>query len=122
MKYKTYKELPVWQEAHKYVLNVYKLSSSFPKPELFALTSQLRRSSVSITSNIAEGFGRKTTKELIQFLFHAKGSLLESEYQLFLAKDLKYISVIQYKNIYQLFNSIHKQLNSWIKTLKNKLT
>jgi four helix bundle protein len=87
---KSFKELIVWQKAHQLVLNTYKATKSFPKEEMYGLTSQLRRSSVSVAANIAEGFKKKGTADKLKYMNVAQGSLSESEYHLLLANDLKY--------------------------------
>lgn len=120
MKYYTYKDIPVWKLSHQFVLHIYGLSDNFPKHEIYGLTSQMRRSAVSVCSNIAEGVSRKGSKELIQFLSTARASLVECEYQLFLSKDLRYIKVDEYENLYKNYDEIHKQLSSWIISIKNK--
>jgi four helix bundle protein len=74
---KNYKELKVWQRSYQLCLDIYKITKCFPKEELYSLTSQMRRAAISISSNIAEGYGRKTTKEYIQSLYIAYGSLCE---------------------------------------------
>jgi four helix bundle protein len=85
---KSYKELKVWQKAVDLVTAVYSISRSFPRTEMYGLTSQVRRASVSIPSNIAEGWGRNSAKEYIQFLTTARGSLLELETQLLISCNL----------------------------------
>lgn len=86
-----YKELDVWVQARSLVKNVYVLTKDFPREEQYGLTSQIRRCVVSVSSNIAEGCGRRTSKETIHFLHISRGSLYELETQLFLANDLEYI-------------------------------
>jgi four helix bundle protein len=86
-----YKKLNVWAEARKFAKDIYLLTSTFPKDERFELTSQMRRAAISIVSNIAEGAGRRTKKEFIQFLGYAHGSTFEVEAQCILAGDLGYI-------------------------------
>jgi four helix bundle protein len=86
-----YKELDIWLQARELVKNVYVLTTSFPKDELYSLTSQIRRCAVSVPSNIAEGCGRQSAKETIHFLHIARGSLFELETQLILADDLNYL-------------------------------
>jgi four helix bundle protein len=88
---KGFRKLLVWQRAHELVLAVYKMTDIFPKSEMFALTSQLRRVAVSIPANIAEGQGAGTKPQFARYLDIAKGSLSEVEYYLVLAKDLQYI-------------------------------
>lgn len=87
---KTFQDLIVWQKAHSLVLDIYTITKGFPKEELYALTSQIRRASVSIPANIAEGFGRASLMEKIRFYNFAQGSLSEVKYFLILIKDLQY--------------------------------
>jgi four helix bundle protein len=87
---KSFRELVVWQKAHALVLAVYKLSKAFPKEEIYGLTSQMRRSSVSVAANIAEGFKKKGPADKLRFLNISQGSLSETEYYLILANDLGY--------------------------------
>jgi len=88
---KNYKELNVWQKSYKLCLHIYKVTNRFPKDEMYGLTSQIRRSAVSIPSNIAEGYGRKTTLEYVRFLYIAYGSVCELETQAMLSVDLGYV-------------------------------
>ncbi|MDO8269415.1 MAG: four helix bundle protein [Candidatus Levybacteria bacterium] len=117
----TVEQIPVWIKAHIFVLAIYKITNTFPKSELFGLISQIRRSSSSIPANITEGFYRNTTKELIQYLYNARGSLGESSYHLRLALDLGYISIQEYQNFKEEIDNIGKQINGWIKSLKGKI-
>jgi four helix bundle protein len=87
-----YRDLRVWQSAMQLAVAVYKLTERFPKHEIYTLTSQIRRASISVPSNIAEGKGRRTRADFTMFLYHARGSLLELETQLLLAKELQYVS------------------------------
>ena len=89
---KSYKDLLIWQKGIEIVCMTYKLVSVFPKDELYALSSQIKRSSVSIPSNIAEGYGRQSTQSYIQFIRIARGSLCELETQLLVAKKLDFIN------------------------------
>ena len=111
-----FSDLKAWQEAHSLALVIYKTSSAFPKSELFGLTNQMRRASVSVGSNIAEGFGRQTQKEKNLFYYHAKGSLLELKSQLFLARDLNYLDKGTSENILKSANFTHVLLEGLIKT------
>lgn len=92
-KTKNFSELIVWQKAHQFVLKVYALTKGFPREELFALTSQLRRASISIAANIAEGYSKKGQRDKMRFLNIAQGSLSECRYYLILVHDLKYGSI-----------------------------
>ena|ERR1019366_5653616 len=87
----SYRDLVVWQKALDLVTEIYRATSGFPREEVFGLTSQLRRSAVSVPSNIAEGQGRATKGEFIQFLSHARGSLYELETQIVIAGRLGYL-------------------------------
>ncbi len=87
---KTFEDLDVWRKAHQLVLEIYKTTKTFPKEELFVLTSQIRRAAISIPSNIAEGFGRRSQKDKIHFYNIAETSANEARYQLRLAQDLSY--------------------------------
>jgi len=120
-KYLKVEDIPVYNLAHELVLEIYKLTYKFPKSEIFGLISQLRRSSSSIPANIAEGFYRNSTKELIQFLYNARGSVGETIYHLKLAYDLKYISKKEFDVLTNSYNVVGMQLNGWIKSLKAKL-
>lgn len=119
-KIKKFEDLRIWQEAHVLVLEVYKLTKSYPKDELYGLVAQLRRASSSIPANIVEGFYRNTTKELIQFLFIARGSTGEVIYFLILSKDLKYISGANYKELRERYELLAKSINALINRLKRK--
>jgi len=88
---KTHKDLDVWKDGIELVKLIYNLTSSFPKEEMYGLTSQIRRSGVSIPCNIAEGAARKNKKEFVQFLYIALGSIAELETQLIISKELEYI-------------------------------
>ncbi|MGZ6005376.1 MAG: four helix bundle protein [Candidatus Saccharimonadales bacterium] len=99
MKAKSFKDLLVWQQAYKLTIVVYRVTAKFPKAELFGLTNQLRRASVSVSSNIAEGFGRKGAKEKDQFYAMAHGSLTEVENQLLVAKGVNYLSPTEFNQL-----------------------
>ncbi|WP_394349690.1 four helix bundle protein [Adhaeribacter soli] len=96
------------------VTDIYQFSALFPKEELFGLTSQIRRSAVSIPSNIAEGCGRSTSKDTVQFLFIARGSLYELETQLYIALDLKYLPETQFQESIAKLTTCKKILNGFI--------
>ncbi len=87
----TYNDLKVWQKSMDLVVEIYRCTRAFPKDELYGLTSQMRRAAVSVPSNIAEGKGRYSNKELVQFLYNARGSLLELQTQVVIAHRLGYM-------------------------------
>jgi len=118
-KIKTFKDLIAWKEGHLLVLEIYKITENFPKSEIFGLTNQMRRAAVSITSNIAEGFSRRTAKEKIQFYRTSLGSLTEIQNQLIVSKDLKYITNDLYEAIDQKTTIIHKLINGLVKSSKS---
>lgn len=113
-------DLVVWQEAHKLVLKTYKLTSEFLKSEVFGLTSQMNRAAISITSNIAEGFSRGTTKEKIRFYRMSHGSLLELENQYIAAHDIGYVDDKRFESVTEAIILVAKLINGTIKSLKNR--
>jgi len=117
-KIQNFTDLNTWKEAHKLVLQIYKITKSFPKTETYALIDQLIRAAVSITSNIAEGFGRQGLKEKIQFYYLAQSSLTEVQNQLIIAKDVGYLKQVQFNDIWSQTIIVHKLLTGLIKSLK----
>ena len=120
MAWSNYRELIVWQKSMTLVKDVYMLIASFPAYEQYALSSQLRRSVVSIPSNIAEGEGRQTKKEFINFLHIANGSLYELETQISIAESLDYISKQQSEEIFSKCAEIGKMISKLIDSLNTK--
>ena len=116
---KTFTDLYSWQESHKSVLMIYKLLRKYPSEEKFALCDQMRRASISITSNIAEGFGRQTIKEKIQFYYQAQGSLTEIKNQLITSKDLGYINQTDFSEISSQADIAHQLLQGLITKSKS---
>ena len=116
---KSYKDLIVWQKAVELSINTYKLTEQFPKEEIYGLSSQLRRSAVSIPSNIAEGRCRNTRKDFINFLSIAYASGDELETQILIAKQLKKTKYLDYSHIEVLLNEVMKMLNVLMHNLKN---
>jgi four helix bundle protein len=119
-KIKSYRELKVWHKSYCLCLDIYEASKSFPKQERFSLTQQLRRSAISIPSNIAEGCGSKTTQQYIHFLYVAYGSLCELETQLLLGRDLNYLAIEDHNKYQRLIAEIGKMLKALIKALKRQ--
>jgi four helix bundle protein len=113
-----FRELNVWQESHKLTLEIYEISKSFPKEELFGLTSQMRRAASSVPTNIAEGCGRGSQKDYAHFLQIAIGSAFEVDYQILLAKDLKYIDENLYLKLNDKVDKIKRQLALLIKKVR----
>lgn len=112
-------DLVAWQTSHQFALMIYRLSKSFPRDETFALTSQMRRAAVSITSNIAEGFSRQTQPDKIHFYSMSLESLTELESQLEIAKDAGYIAGVDYDEANLLATDSHKLITGLIKSLRN---
>ena len=113
-----FKELKIWQESHQLTLEIYKLTNSFPKNEVYGISSQIQRASSSVPANIVEGYNRKGSKEFIQFLYQARGSLSETEYFLILATDLCYIEPTKSKELLDRYESLSKMLSSFISYVK----
>ncbi|HCI69110.1 MAG: four helix bundle protein [Balneola sp.] len=113
---RTFKDLLVWQKAHKFVLESYAYSKGFPKEEIYGLTSQYRRASVSIAANIAEGFKKRGQKDKARFMNIAQGSLEECRYYLILAQDLGYGSS---QNLNNLLEEVSKMLSSYGRSILN---
>ena len=120
-KIESFTDLNVWQEGHKLVLMIYKATKRFPKEETYSLIDQLRRSATSITSNIAEGFGRQGYKEKIHFYYLSQGSLTELKNQLLIAKDIKYLNNSEFNELAQQANLVHKLLQGLITKSKSFL-
>jgi len=117
---KSFEELIIWQEARKFANNIYKLTKKFPKEELYGLTSQMRRAAVSVMSNIAEGFDRRTTKEFISFLIIARASVSEVQNDLYISLDLNYINTENFQTNYDYAQKIAKLINGLITYLKSQ--
>ena len=117
---RNFKELKVWQKAHRMVIEVYRITRAFPSNERYGLVSQLRRSAASVPANIAEGCGRKGEREFSQFLGIAAGSASETEYHILLAHDLKLIKKDEYIELDREINEIKRMLNSFIQKLTPK--
>ena len=115
---KDFRMLNVWQKSHELTLLVYQQTKSFPKEELFGLTSQVRRASSSIPANIAEGCGRETDGDFQRFLQIAFGSVSELDYHLLLAQDLRLISEADYNQLYAKLIEVKKMLAGLIRKVK----
>jgi len=118
---KTFRDLLIWQKAMTLVTNCYSISSNFPKEEQFSLTSQIRRCSISIPSNISEGYGRGTNKDYHRFLTISLGSLFEFQTQIEIAYNLKYISEEKFNTLYEDSRELERMLSSFINKVKATL-
>ena len=116
----SYKDLIVWREAKSLACAVYQVTETFPKREWYGITSQIRRAAVSVPSNIAEGQGRLTKGEFVQFLGHARGSLQEMRTQLEIAVDLDYLSTAELQKLDSQAEQISRMLNGLIDSMKLK--
>ncbi len=116
---KTYRDLQVWQKAMQLVTSIYSLSKSFPDQELYGLTSQIRRCSVSIPANIAEGYGRNSTQDYLRFLRIANGSLFELQTMLEISYNLNLLAQDKYSHHYEMSREIERMLSSLIRKLKS---
>lgn len=114
-----FRELKVWTKAHQVALEVYRQSRAFPADERFGLTAHLRKSATSVPSNIAEGCGRDTEKELARFLSIAAGSATELEYQLLLAHDLEYLPRDAYAPLNEQVAEVKRMLYRFMQSLSS---
>jgi four helix bundle protein len=112
MPMKDFRNLKVWEQAHQLTLNIYRLTKSFPREEMYGLTSQMRRCSASIGANIAEGCGKRSNNEFQRFLQIASGSASELDYQLLLSRDLGYVAETEYSQVAQALVILRRMLTS----------
>jgi len=118
---KSYRDLLVWQKAMALTVETYRFSSGFPRSEVYGLTSQVRRAAVSMPSNIAEGYGRGSRKEYVQFLCISQGSLKELETQVILAQRLNYGSKTMGEGLLELSEEVGRMLGALIRSLRVKM-
>ena len=116
-----YQDLIAWRKATQLALDIYRSTRNFPKDELYGLTSQMRRAAVSIASNIAEGKGRYSGKEFVQFLYRSRGSVLELETQLFIARELHYLEPVVSRNLQSRTEELGRILNGLTKSAVESL-
>jgi len=121
VKINRFSDLTVWQKAHELTLATYHLTEKFPRSEQYGIVSQLRRSAASVSANIAEGFGRRTTKELLRCLQIARGELEETRYFLILSRDLGHISPADFESTNSRCDSVRQLINALGRSLKNRL-
>ena len=119
---KNYRELIVWQKSYQLCIDLYRITKGFPQEEKFGLTSQIRRAAVSVPSNIAEGYGRKTTPEYIRALYVAYGSHCELETQILLSGDLGYIKVKDMKELQEEIGEVERMLKALIRSLERRVS
>lgn len=116
-KIQSFRDLNTWNEGHKLVLDIYALTKTFPREEIYRLVDQLSRAAISITSNIAEGFSRNSAKEKMQFYAISLGSLTEVENQLILASDLNYITTEKHQSLSEQITTVNKLLHGLMKNV-----
>ena len=116
---KDYKELVVWKKSVDLAIGVYKVTGPFPDAERFGLTGQMRRAATSLPANIAEGWGRGTTKEYVQFLLIARGSLMELETHAIISRELHYLSQENFVELQAQIQEIGRMLNGLIQSLRS---
>src|SRR3989344_1158037 len=117
-KIKSFTDLTTWQEGHSLVLTTYKCIENFPKKENFSIIPQMQRCAISVTSNIAEGFSRKSNKEKIQLYYISLGSLTELHNQLIIANGLNYIDSQRFNEIVEQLKKVQRLLNGLINSAK----
>ena len=117
-KIQSFTDLKVWQEGHILVIMVYKITKGFPKEEIYSMIDQMRRAASSITANIAEGFGRQSYKEKLQFYYTAQGSLTELKNFILIAKDVGYLNRKDFNSLADQANLTHQILQGFIKSTK----
>lgn len=117
----TFRDLLIWQKSMILVTEIYQLTNSFPKEEIYGLSSQIRRSSIPIPSNIAEGYGRDGNKDYLKFLNIAIASLFEMQTQLEISFNLKYITEIQFNKIHEESREIERMLSSFTRKIKERI-
>ena len=119
---KDYRDLIVWQKAMDLVETIYRATGTFPREEIYGLTSQMRRAAISIPSNIAEGNGRNTTRDYVHFLGMAYGSVKEVETQALIAERLRYINASRSDELVKLTGEIARLISGLINSLKRKIS
>ncbi len=117
-KIQSFTDLKVWQEGHILVVMVYKITKKFPKEETYSLVDQMRRAASSVTANIAEGFGRHSYKEKLQFYYLSQGSLTELKNFILIAKDVEYLDSNDYNSLADQANLAHQILQGFIRSTK----
>ena len=118
---RNYRDLQVWTKAHQLTLDLYRLSQSFPREEIYGLTSQLRRSAVSIGANLAEGCGRRTSAELARFVKIAMGSASELDYHLLLSHDLGFMKSNDFTRAASAPTEVRKMLTSFLSSVEDQI-
>ncbi|HWG40990.1 MAG TPA: four helix bundle protein [Candidatus Acidoferrales bacterium] len=118
---RNYRDLQVWSKAHNLTLELYRVSRSFPREEIYGVTSQLRRAAVSIGANLAEGCGRRTSTELARFVRIAMGSASELDYRLLLSRDLGFMAANEFASASAVLIEVRKMLTSFLNSVEEQI-
>lgn len=118
---RNYRELQVWTKAHALTLRLYQLSRAFPREEMYGVTSQLRRASVSIGANLAEGCGRRSSSELARFVRIAMGSASELDYHLLLSRDLGFLKAEDFRQVSRDLTEVRKMMTSFLSSVEEQI-
>ena len=121
MGYKSFEEMPVWQKAMELAVKIFHLTENLPRKEDYGLTSQIRKSSLSVSGNIAEGFGRKHMKDKLNFYYHSRGSLAETKSHLIYGRTVGYFDKKDFEDLSNFIDEIWKELNSLTNSLTKKI-
>ena len=121
MPYNSFEEMPIWQKSMDLAVEIYDMTETLPRKEDYGLTSQIRRSALSVPGNIAEGFGRKHTKDKLNFYYDARGSLAETKSHLIYGHRVGYFPKNRYDGAVSMLEDVWKQLNSLINSLAQKI-
>jgi len=122
MAFNSFEEMPVWQKAMEISVRIFKLTEDLPKKEDYGLTSQIRRSGLSVPGNLAEGFGRKHTKDKLNFYYDSRGSLSETKNHLIYGHRVGYFDQIKYEELNQLIDATWEELNMLISSLQKSIS
>ena len=121
MAFNSFEDMPVWQKGMDLAQKVYEITESLPRKEDYGLTSQIRRSALSVTGNLAEGFGRKHTKDKVNFYYASRGSLAETKNHLIYGEKVGYFNELDSKELKVLTEDVMKELNALISTLQRRI-
>jgi four helix bundle protein len=122
MAFNSFEEMPVWQKTMDLAVRVYKMTNTLPRRENYGLTSQIRRSALSVPGNIAEGFGRKHTKDKLNFYYDSRGSLSETKNHLIYGLRVEYFSKSDYQELQGLLSDAWKELNMLISSMEKSIS
>lgn len=117
----SYRDVIAWQKSMALVTEVYRVTEDFPRREMYGLTRQLREAAVSVPSNIAEGKGRQTKRDYVQFLYRARGSLLEAQTQLEVGRNLQFLPLATYETVFEQGCEVGRVLNGLINNVKAQI-